>query len=184
MPRGVRPVDDEPVGLVEHGWIAVGAADGHDDLRALRHRRAVEVHVLSRGPRGHLDRAVVAEQFLDGRGDQGRVFPQPLPVLRLAEQGDGAVPDQVDGRLEAGDEQEQRRADELGGAEPVAVFLDRHEGGKQALVRIGAALGHQVLQVGGQGQLRCARLVLGGQGGLRFEGGGDGVAPGPEAGLV
>ena len=75
VPRGVRPVDDEAVGLVEHAGIAVGAADGHDDRRALRDRRAVEVHVLGRGPRGHLDRAVVAEQFLDGRGDQGRILP-------------------------------------------------------------------------------------------------------------
>jgi hypothetical protein len=106
-------------------------------------------------------------------------------VPRLAEQGDGAVPDQVDGRLEACHEQEQRRADELGGAEPVAVLLDRHQGGKQAVVRIGAALGHQVPQVSGQGQLRRARLALGGQGGgLGVEGSDEGVTPGPEAGLV
>ena len=184
VPRGVRPVDHETVGLAEHAGVAVGAADGHDDRRALRYHRAAEVHVLGRGPRGRLDRAVVAEQFLDRRGDQGRLLCEPLPVLRLAEQGDGAVPDQVDGRLEAGHEQEQRCADELGGAEPLAVFLDRDQGGQQALVGIGAAPGHQVPQVGGQGQLRRARLALGGQGGLRFEGGGDGVAPGPEAGLV
>jgi hypothetical protein len=44
-------------------------------------------------------------------------------VFRLAEQGDRAVPDQVDGRLEAGDEQEQRRADELAGTEPVTLLL-------------------------------------------------------------
>ena len=107
VPRGVRAPIMRRSGLAEHAGIAVGAADGHDDRRALRHCRAVEVHVLGRGPQGHLDRAVVAEQFLDGRGDQGRI--EPLPVPRLAEQGDGAVPDQVDGRLEAGDEEQRRR---------------------------------------------------------------------------
>jgi hypothetical protein len=40
-------------------------------------------------------------------------------VLLLAEQGDGAVPDQAHGRLEGGHEEEQRRADELLGIEPV-----------------------------------------------------------------
>ena len=162
VPRGVRAPIMRRSGLAEHAGIAVGAADGHDDRRALRHCRAVEVHVLGRGPQGHLDRAVVAEQFLDGRGDQGRIprsrsqcpgspsrATVPFPI-RLT------VVSKLAMRSSAG-------ADQLGGAEPVAVAPIATRAEQHPESRSRPALGDQVPQVGGQGQLRCARLVLGGQ---------------------
>jgi hypothetical protein len=53
-----------------------------------------------------------------------------------------SVPDQIHRRLEAREEQEQSRADELAGTKPVTLLLGRHEGGKQAVIGIGATFAH------------------------------------------
>src|SRR5580704_5307602 len=184
-PRISRPpgADGDALEAAQHEQLPPGRRSGQ------LQRRVPAGELLGRGPRSHLDRAVVAQQLLDRPGDQRRLLPQALPLLSVtvspvAEQGDGAVPDQVDGRLETRNQQQQRRADELAGAEPVALLLNRHEGGKQAVVGIGAALVHQIPQVRGQGQLRRTGPALGGRSGLRFQGRGDVMAPDPEAGLV
>ena len=54
---------------------------------------------------------LVAQQFLDHRDGQVRVVAQPLQHCRVAQQGQHAVGDEVDGGLVPGDEQQHRGAD-------------------------------------------------------------------------
>src|SRR4051812_37518132 len=66
------PVDHEPVGVGEHGGIAIGGREGQEEPVALAHRTPAagtfELEVLGHEP-GHRHRAVEPEEFLD-RGRQ------------------------------------------------------------------------------------------------------------------
>jgi AcrR family transcriptional regulator len=123
---GAWAVSVEPVGLVEDGGITVRSADGDDDGSPACNRRALDLDVLGCGARGHLDGAVVAEQLLDGRREHGRLLAKSVPSLARREQRHGAVSDQIDRCLEAGDEEQQGRADELVGTQAVSFLLGRH----------------------------------------------------------
>ena len=109
MPSRIGPVNPELVGLLEDLRVAVGAADGHDDGPARLNHAAADLDILGGDPGGQLDRAVVAEHLFNRRRYQGRILAEPVPVVRVAEQGDRAVPDQVHGGLEPSDQQQQSR---------------------------------------------------------------------------
>src|SRR5262249_28180196 len=54
-----------------------------------------------------LDRGIVTQNLLRGARDAGCIPLELGPVIRVAEEGQDTVPDEVDGRLMAGDEQEE-----------------------------------------------------------------------------
>ena len=74
-----------------------------------------------------LDRAVVAEELLDRVADQVGVVAQRGQLVGVAEQGQGAVADQVHGRLVAGQVEEDDLVAQLGWGEAVAFLLGGDE---------------------------------------------------------
>jgi hypothetical protein len=78
-----------------------------------------------------VDRAVPAHALLDRPRDERRVVAQPGELAWVAQQGIGAVADQVEGGFMAGDEQQQRGAAQLGLGERLARLLGGDQGRQQ-----------------------------------------------------
>ena len=128
-----------------------------------------------------LDRPLEAQDFLDGSGQQGRVGPHELELLRMGKEVEHRVADQADGRLVAGDDEEHDGAEQLVLAEGVALVSGTDEGADQIVPRLGAAFGEEILQVRHElGHLLEEALQR-----LRLEHGRDDrVRPGPEPFLI
>src|SRR5207249_4938694 len=109
----VAAAEVEAVRLVEPLGIAVrGAREGEHEV-ARADGLAAQHDRPSCAAAKALDRAVVTEQLLDGARGESRVPSQALELGRVPEQGEQAVPDQVRGRLVAGEEERDARRDEL-----------------------------------------------------------------------
>ena len=67
-----------------------------------------------------LHRRLVAQHLLDHAGNALRVLAQPLQLGRMAQQGQHAVGDQIDGRLVAGDELAHAASGVVANGEPRA----------------------------------------------------------------
>ena len=63
---------------------------------------APDFHRLPDDAAVQLHRTVVPQQFVNGRIHKRGVIPQPLQLLRVAQQGQGSVADKVAGSLVAG----------------------------------------------------------------------------------
>jgi len=75
---GVRPAEDQPIGLWKHLRVAVSGAEASDhDLAVMHfHRLPLGISVgdrLERRSNGLLDGAVIAEQLVDSDGVEGGV---------------------------------------------------------------------------------------------------------------
>ena len=101
---GARDVEAVRVGKLSR--IAVGGADERHHQLALADRVAAQLDVLARDARRALHRAVVAQQLFHGAGDEPGALAQPAELRGMAQERQGAVADQVDRGLVAGDEQE------------------------------------------------------------------------------
>src|SRR4029453_6123320 len=69
-----------------------------------------------------LDRGIIAQDLLRRACDARRVPLELCPVVRVAEEGKDAVPNEVDGRLMAGDEQEESVSQPLVPRQPAFLF--------------------------------------------------------------
>ncbi len=78
-----------------------------------------------------MDGRVVAQQLVDGPGNQLRPPAQQLELIGVAQQGEGTIADQVHGRLMARDDQSDTGAEHLLRGEPVAPLLHRGQGTDQ-----------------------------------------------------
>ena len=94
--------------------------------------------------------AVVAQQLLDRGGDQRGIVPHARELVGVAQQRQGAVADQVDGRLVARDEQQQAHRDDLVDGELVALLLGGQEAREKVGLRPGPALHDQRAEIVGQ----------------------------------
>jgi len=84
------------------------AAQHHRSITAMLGDLAAELGVLGRpAVGGGLHRAAVAQHLLHRRVDEGGVGAQPLQLLRVLEQGPGAVADEVHRRLMARQQQQE-----------------------------------------------------------------------------
>ena len=90
---------------------------------------------------------VVAEQLVDGRIQERRVASEPLHVVRVPEESQHAVADQVARRLEAGYEDEQHGRQQLLVRQPVTFLLRGQQGADQVLPRPAAPLVDDGLEV-------------------------------------
>ncbi len=124
-------VEVQDVGVRELLLVAVGGAERDDHRVPGRHGGAVQVAVGSEEPPGgELERAVVAEEFLDRPGEQAgfgdglvrvEAGAQPVQLVRVAQQGDQHGGDLVGDRLLAGDQQLEHHGGELLGAQLAGV---------------------------------------------------------------
>ena len=80
-----------------------------------------------------LHRAVVAQQLLHRVGDQVRFGVQRGELIGVAQQREGAVPDEVHRRLVSREVEEHHLVLQLGGGEPVTFLLGRDERAEQVI---------------------------------------------------
>src|SRR2546430_1941048 len=133
--------DIQTVRVREVCRVAVGRADRGHDHRALRERAAVDLDVGGRDARRPLHRAVVPQQLLHRALNQRRIVPQTPELVRMAQEGQQPVADQVDGRLMAGDEEQDAGGEQLPFAQRVAGFLGGDQQAQEIVLRTPAPLG-------------------------------------------
>jgi hypothetical protein len=92
---GVGSSTVEHVGVVERCWVAVGSADGDEDVGVSGHGDAAQFD-RSLGEATPVDhRRVVAQHLFDRVGDQRGLGAQGLPAFRLLEELAQALPSRV-----------------------------------------------------------------------------------------
>src|SRR4051812_25636156 len=99
----------EAVGGGEHLRIPVGRAEQHQDDLAAVDRLPGDRYVIQCDAGAELYWWVVPQQLLDDGRRLLRVRAEVGELIRMAQQRERAVGDQVDGRLVAGDEQQDAR---------------------------------------------------------------------------
>ena len=85
--------------------------------------------------------------LVDGRLALDLPGDDPLPLVRMAREGKRPVAEGVDGRLVAGVQQDDDRADDLVVRQPTAVDLRLGERGDHVVPRRGPALPNQLADV-------------------------------------
>ena len=145
----VGPADVEPIGLGEALRVPIGGVEDRDHELAAADRVATELDVRRRpAVQGPFDGSLVAQHLLDRARQERGVVPQLLELIGVREQADDRVPDQADGRLVAGDDQEHDRAEQLRFRERVLLVPRGQERADEVVLRVGAAGGEELRQVG------------------------------------
>jgi hypothetical protein len=180
VPVGLRPADVQAVRIGEGGGVPVRPPDGHEDLLPLRDGRPVELDVLGGHPAGRLDGAVEAQELLHRPGSQLRLVAEALPLPRRVDERPGAVADEVDGGLEPRHEQQHAGADQFVEAQPVPFLFGGDQRREEGVVGPVPPVADQRIEVGTQLDLGPHALLVGAVD-LGLQGGGDHLAPGPEA---
>ncbi|RMS44897.1 hypothetical protein ALP65_04668, partial [Pseudomonas aeruginosa] len=118
----------EAVGIVEALGVVVGGQVGDQDVFAGGNGDPVQFYVFH-GEAQHrgAHRAVVADQFFHGVGQEFRLRPQQRQLLRVDQQGDQRVADHVHGGLEAAHHQQVGHGDEFRLAQLAALVGGLHQ---------------------------------------------------------
>jgi len=118
-----RAAQVQAVGLGELVGIPVGGAQhGHQQL-PFEDGPAAQFEVRCRDPGRPLHRRVPTQQLLDGGLDQLRLVAQPRHLVGVSQEREGAVADQVDRGLVAGDQEQVQHHDQL----PRVQLTDRQQ---------------------------------------------------------
>ena len=121
----LRAVEVRRIGFGEDGRVPAGAGQQQRHPVTGSEPLSGELGLDVGDPVGHLDRRVEPQHLLGGGTGHAGVVPQPGPQLRAVQQRRDRVPDQVHGRLEAGDEQQVAHDHEVVlGHPPVALGRD------------------------------------------------------------
>src|SRR5947208_8148770 len=99
--------DIKGVRIGESPGVPIRCREDQQDPLSLADRLPMEFDVRRRDAWRALDRGIVAQDLLRGARDARRLPLELGPVARVAEEGQDTVPDEVDGRLMASDEQEE-----------------------------------------------------------------------------
>ena len=171
--RVVGASEVEMVRLTEEVGIAVGGAQEDGDDLFLADAPAGDVALLGGDPVGQLDRAVVAQELLDGALDEPRVVLQAAPLGGVPQERHDGVADEVRRGLVPGPQDQHRERQQLGPAQDLPAVLDRHERAEQVPRRHPPPLGEGVTEVGlhlaeraletGQASGRLERIEQAGQ---------------------
>ena len=111
--------------------------------RGWRRRRAaawnaVYLAVLQHGPNVELHRRVEAQQLLHRSRYPARVFPQKRELLRVPQQRQHAVADQVRGGLVAGNQQQAQHQEHLALGEGISLLFRLGEGADDVVPGVAA----------------------------------------------
>ncbi len=124
--------------MLELCIIPIGGRDQAVDQRPDWDRDPGNLDHLARvALRGHLDRAVKAQQFLDRRRVKPRVRTKTLELIRELHQSEGSVADEVDRGLVAGHYQQEHHRHGLVLPQPLACLLGLRELRDQVVMRLG-----------------------------------------------
>ena len=130
---GLGPPEVEAVRIGELRGVAVRGAEEAEDEGPRRQRHAADLGVLQGHPSRPLDRPVVTEQFLDGGCEKRRVVVESAALVRVTEEREESVPDEVHGRLVTGDVEQDARREELRLRQPVPGLLGLDETAQKVL---------------------------------------------------
>src|SRR5688572_13722917 len=135
------------IGLGKLFWIAIRRSEPELDQISLPNLYPTESQVIRSQSRGHLGWTVVAEQLLDRLPDLCWIVPQSLQLIRVAQQGQEPVADQVCRRLMTADQEDHAGRQELGGAQGIALLFSDDEPADQILTRLSPPMGHGLVKV-------------------------------------
>ncbi len=140
--------DVDGVRVRELPVVSVGGREDRVDQRSPRDRHIGNGYGFAREPfGGGLQRAAVAQQLLHCRPDELRILLQLLDLVGMLEQGQRAVPDEIDRRLVPGNEKEKDHCQKLVLTQLVACFFDLNQGAHEIVLRPGAARLHELADV-------------------------------------
>ena len=147
----------QAVRLVEGLRIAVGGAQRQDGGRAAPERDAVHFAVVDDAPQIELHRGIEAQQLLHRGRDPARVLAQQPHLLRVLQERQHAVADQVGRGLVAGDEQQPQHGQHLALRQRVAGLFRLREGADDVVARLAPAGLDDRQEVGVEGRARGVR---------------------------
>ena len=111
---------------------------------------AAHLQVVPDDPPVELDRAVVAQQLVDGRLEQFGLVAEAPQLIGMAEQRQKAVADQVARRLVASHQDQQHGGQQLLAGQPVAFLLGRQQDAHEIVPGLAPARLHDGLEIGEQ----------------------------------
>lgn len=126
--------DVEDIRFAEHVWVSVGGADEEGDKGGGWDGAPLDVHVLEEDALRELDGSGEAEELVDGGGRVDLAVSDEGELVGCLEEGEHAVPDEVRGGLEAGDEEEHGEGHDLVMGEGVAFVASQSEGASSGSV--------------------------------------------------
>ena len=138
-PEGCVPVlgtvDDELVGAVEEGRVAIGRRERQQHPVVRPHRAAVEVVVVLDEP-SHRHRRVGAQELLEREQHHARVVDERAEVVGMGGEVPDRRADRAPRRVDPGDQQQHDRSADVFVGELVAVDLDVEQVGRQIVARV------------------------------------------------
>jgi thioesterase domain-containing protein len=158
--------DVEPIRIGEASRVAIGRTHDRDHRLPFVNQPPAELNVLGGQPRGVLARALVAQEFFNRTGNQRGISPQPGELVRMAQQSEQAVSDQVGRGLLPADHRDDGVGHHLVVGEPVAVNLGGSQRMEQARPWMIAIALHRLTEVGqhvmeaGENSLEAIGIVL------------------------
>ena len=155
----VAATEIQLVGIREPRRVAVGRAKEEGNLLPTADRMSAIFKRFVGDAGRHLHWAVVTQQFLDGRLCRPWVRHQCLPLVWVPQQSQGAVADQVDGGFVSGDQEQGARAEQFRFGQLLPLRLQADKRGNQIVLRLGAALRQQAVEIVRQ-RCRCGRRTV------------------------
>lgn len=109
----VRPLGIEAIRIREPRWIAVARRQREGDEDAFGNGRPRDGDLLERRPvRQEVNRRLVPKKLLHRADDEIGLAPEPLENVRVTQERQHSVRDEIDRRLVPGDEQEHGGRDQ------------------------------------------------------------------------
>src|SRR5262249_56605749 len=126
--------------------VPIGCSDGGNDHASAWDLAAADLNVSIRDPCRPLDRAVVSQELLDGGRDEPRIVSELCHLVRMLEQGERAIADQIHRGLVTGNEQEQAHGEELTLIQLVPLLFDGDQETEKVRLRMLTTLREQTTE--------------------------------------
>ena len=128
-------IDDDFIWVGELLRVAVGRGEVHQDALAFGEFAAVVLRIFG-DVAGHRHGRVRAQKLFDGGRDQSRFSDEPRAVLGVLGEMPERRADATPGGVDAGEEQEERRAEHVRLGDRLAIDLSVEEVGNQVVFRV------------------------------------------------
>ena len=101
------------VGFGEFALVTVGRSQQQEHVLAGRNSAALQLYLLHGSSKNHLDRRIIAQDLFDQRRHERTVSPHLGQLLRMGEQAEHRIADQIRRRLVAGQQQQDGQRQNL-----------------------------------------------------------------------
>src|SRR5258706_221601 len=133
--------DIQRFGIMKLLWISIDRDQKGEHQLAFADQIAVHENILTRPALiRETHRCCVAQQFLDRRDDQSRITLYHLQLLRMLQQCQRAIADQIHCCLMPGNKEEPDHREQLGLAEYIFVLLYSYQAADEIVAGMGTLL--------------------------------------------